>query len=102
MILSMASGKENAGRKFPVHRLGRIILYIRSYFMAEKKQISPKEKWRKRGLRAGIILLSLFAFLLLLDKVIMPWYVKRGEVTVLPKVVGKQVDEAIHILQSAG
>ena len=32
----------------------------------------------------------------------MPWYVKRGEVTVLPKVVGKPVDDAIRLLVEAG
>ena len=70
--------------------------------MAERISVTSKEKWRKRGIKAGIILLSLFAFLLLLDKVVMPLYVKRGEVTVLPKVVGKPVDEALRVLTDAG
>ncbi len=70
--------------------------------MAIKKQRIPRSKWQRIGIRTGVVLLSLFAFLLLLDKVIMPLYVKRGEVTVLPKVVGKPVDEAIGLLSEAG
>jgi beta-lactam-binding protein with PASTA domain len=70
--------------------------------MAKKIIITKSEKWKKRGIRAGIIVLSFIALLLLFDKIIMPWYVKRGEVTVLPKVVGIQVDEAIRILENAG
>lgn len=47
-------------------------------------------------------MLAFFALLLLLDKVILPWYVKRGEVSVLPKVVGMNVDQAIKVLDEAG
>ncbi|MFI5264537.1 MAG: PASTA domain-containing protein [Candidatus Kapaibacterium sp.] len=70
--------------------------------MGENKLLKGKSKWQRIGIRAGIILLSLLLFLLLMDKIVMPWYVKRGEVTVLPKVVGKPVDDAMRILAEAG
>ncbi len=49
-----------------------------------------------------IVFLSLFAFVLLLDKILLPWYVKRGEVSVLPKVIGMNVDAAVATLSQAG
>ncbi len=70
--------------------------------MIEKKPLTKKEKWCKRLLLSAAILLGFFAFVLLMDKIILPWYVKRGEVTVLPKIVGKPVDDAIRILSEAG
>jgi serine/threonine-protein kinase len=70
--------------------------------MINKAPFKPQDKWRKRLIQGSIVLLSVFAFILLFDKIIMPWYVKRGEVTVLPKVIGKPVDEAVRILQDAG
>ena len=70
--------------------------------MAENKLLKRKSKWQRIGIRTGVVILAFFTFLLLMDKVIMPWYVKRGEVTVLPKVVGKPVDDAVRILTEAG
>jgi serine/threonine-protein kinase len=70
--------------------------------MAAKKSFKISGKWQRRGVSVLIIVLAFLAFLLLFDKVLMPWYVKRGEVTVLPKVVGKQVDDAMKILKDAG
>ncbi|MEI8133772.1 MAG: PASTA domain-containing protein [bacterium] len=70
--------------------------------MALLKEIAKQGKWTRWGIRAVIVMLGLLAFLLLLDNIIMPWYVKRGEVSVLPKVVGKPVDEAVQILHDAG
>ncbi|MDP4219836.1 MAG: PASTA domain-containing protein [Bacteroidota bacterium] len=70
--------------------------------MTTKKPELRKEKWQKIGIRAAIVVLGLLAFLLLMDKLVMPWYVKRGEVTVLPKVIGKPVDDAVRILKDAG
>jgi beta-lactam-binding protein with PASTA domain len=70
--------------------------------MADQKKVSGGNRWKKRLIKAGITLLSILAFLLLMDKVIMPWYVKRGDITTLPKVVGKPVEEAIRTLQDAG
>jgi len=46
--------------------------------------------------------LSFFAFLLLLDLVIMPLYVKKGEIGTVPKVVGKQIEEAMKTVEDAG
>jgi serine/threonine-protein kinase len=46
--------------------------------------------------------ISFFAFLLLLDLVIMPLYVKKGEIGTVPKVVGKQIDEAMKVVEDAG
>ncbi len=56
-------------------------------------------KWLKI---AAIVLVSLFALLLLMDLLIMPLYVKRGEVGVVPKVIGLQADEAVTMLEEAG
>ncbi|MFI5264677.1 MAG: PASTA domain-containing protein [Candidatus Kapaibacterium sp.] len=70
--------------------------------MAENKLPKGKSKWQRFAVRSGIVLLSLLLFLLVIDKIVMPWYVKRGEVTVLPKVVGKPVDDAMRILSEAG
>ncbi len=70
--------------------------------MITKKPVKKLEKWQTIAIRAVIILLAFIAFLLLFDKIIMPWYVKRGEVTVLPKVVGKPVEDAIRLLSEAG
>jgi len=70
--------------------------------MMEKKPLPKKDKWRRWLLRGAAILLGFFAFVLLMDKILLPWYVKRGEVTVLPKVVGKPVDDAMKILSDAG
>lgn len=70
--------------------------------MTVTKQTKKSDKWRKIAIRAAIVVLACFAFLLIMDKLVMPWYVKRGEVTVLPKVVGKPVDDAIRLLREAG
>ena len=51
---------------------------------------------------AMIVVLGFLAFLLLLDKVLMPLYVKRGEASILPTVVGMNVDQAISVLKQAG
>ena len=61
-----------------------------------------ENKWQKRLIGAAIVLLSLLAALLLVDKIIMPWVTHHGEVTVLPKVVGKTADDAVRILHEAG
>lgn len=37
-----------------------------------------------------------------MDKILLPWYVKRGEVSVLPKVIGMNVDAAVATLTQAG
>jgi serine/threonine-protein kinase len=47
------------------------------------------------------ILLGIAAFILLLDNVIMPWYVSSPETTV-PKVVGLQELEALDLLEKEG
>jgi serine/threonine-protein kinase len=62
----------------------------------------PKGRVRKILAYALIVVLSCFALLVILDKIILPWYVKRGEVSVLPKVVGMNVDQALTTLQHAG
>lgn len=62
----------------------------------------PKRR-RYRWLKVlAIVAVSLFALLLLMDLLIMPLYVKRGEVGVVPKVLGLQVDEAVALLEEAG
>lgn len=70
--------------------------------MALQKSGRQKSRFERFAIKTGIVLLSLLLFLILFDKVIMPWYVQRGAVTILPKVVGKQVDDAIKILAESG
>jgi serine/threonine-protein kinase len=65
------------------------------------KTRSPR-RLRKVTAYAAIVVLSTIALILLFDKVIMPWYVKRGEVSILPKVVGMKVDKALSVLEEAG
>jgi eukaryotic-like serine/threonine-protein kinase len=74
--------------------------------MTEASQPQPQDlkkrrrlKWLKIGAIVGV---SLFALLLLFDLLIMPLYVKRGEVSIVPKVVGKPLAEAMQILADAG
>jgi beta-lactam-binding protein with PASTA domain len=66
------------------------------------KKTEPQNKWKNRGIRAGIILLSLLAFLLLMDKIIMPWFTHHGDVSILPKVVGMPEATAMQVLKDAG
>jgi beta-lactam-binding protein with PASTA domain len=49
-----------------------------------------------------IALASLIVFVLLLDNVIMPLYVKQGAVATVPNVVGTKSDAALQTLKSAG
>jgi beta-lactam-binding protein with PASTA domain len=62
-----------------------------------------KQEKRKKWLKwLAIGVLSFFAFILLMDLVIMPLYVKKGEVGTVPKVVGKQIDAAMETVEEAG
>lgn len=68
-------------------------------------QLEPPQPNRRRlkWLRkAAIVMAALIAVLVLLDLVIMPLYVKRGEVSIVPKVVGMPVAEAMEALRDAG
>jgi len=47
------------------------------------------------------VILGLIVFIILLDNVIMPWYVSSAETTV-PKVIGKSEEEAISLLEGEG
>ena len=62
----------------------------------------PKSRLRKYLTVAVIAILAFFAFLLLLDQVIMPWYVQRGKVAYVPAVLGMSVDRAVDTLKNAG
>lgn len=74
--------------------------------MTEVSTPSQKQQPKRRRFRwlkvLAIVAVSLFALLLLMDLLIMPLYVKRGEVGVVPKVIGLQVDEAVALLEEAG
>lgn len=78
------------------------IFVVMTKVKTEIKILTKREKRRKLLQKIAIILLVFIAFVLLMDKVILPWYVKRGEVSILPKVVGKPVDDAVRILNEAG
>jgi serine/threonine-protein kinase len=51
--------------------------------------------------KALYVLLGLIVLLILLDNVIMPWYVSSAETTV-PKVIGMNEEEAISLLEGNG
>src|SRR5688572_2094164 len=71
--------------------------------VSQSPQPKPIQRRRYKWLKVlAIVVVSLFALLLLLDLLLMPLYVKRGEVGVVPKVVGKPVDEAVQTLLDAG
>ncbi|MDW8466490.1 MAG: PASTA domain-containing protein [Chloroherpetonaceae bacterium] len=54
------------------------------------------------AIKLSILLASLVAAIVLLDKVIMPLYVKGGEIVSVPNVAGKSFEEAERILREAG
>lgn len=63
----------------------------------------PRPFWKKRWVLALLIVLGSFIiFILLLDNVIMPLYVKQGAVATVPNVVGVQKDGALQTLKTAG
>ena len=68
----------------------------------EVKSERPKRRRYKWLKVLAIVAVSLFALLLLMDLLIMPLYVKRGEVGVVPKVVGEPVEKAVTLLTEAG
>lgn len=71
--------------------------------VSQLPQPEPPKHRRYRWLKKLVLLVaSFFALLLLLDLLIMPLYVKRGEVGIVPKVIGKPVDEAVQVLSDAG
>ncbi|HYM19383.1 MAG TPA: PASTA domain-containing protein [Candidatus Kapabacteria bacterium] len=71
--------------------------------MISLKQLkNPQLRFRKFLVSVLIVVLGFFALLLVLDKIVLPWYVKRGEVSVLPKVVGMNVDDALSTLEKSG
>jgi eukaryotic-like serine/threonine-protein kinase len=65
---------------------------------------SEKRPFFKRRwvLIAGIALAAFVLFIVLLDNVIMPLYVKSGSVATVPPVVGMNKDQAIARLKTAG
>jgi beta-lactam-binding protein with PASTA domain len=66
------------------------------------KTTRSRPNWKKIGVYAGIGILGAVALMLIFDKILMPWYVKRGEVSILPKVVGMSSDKAFAALKTAG
>ena len=52
--------------------------------------------------KAGLILLILFAFLVILDKLIMPFYISQGRVKGVPDVTQMAYDDAAEALRRAG
>src|SRR5437762_138090 len=67
-------------------------------------ELIAKKVWyqRKRVIVPLIALGALILFALLLDDVIMPFYVKRGEVSQVPNVVGMKQPQAIKLLSDQG
>jgi serine/threonine-protein kinase len=54
--------------------------------------------WKKTGL----ILLGILLVIILLNSIIMPWYVRHDTLVQVPSVVGLNYDEAVKILDDAG
>ena len=52
--------------------------------------------------KAGLIVLLLFVFVVIIDKLIMPFYISQGSVKVVPDVVNMHYDEAARRLEQAG
>ena len=52
--------------------------------------------------KAGVIVLILFGFLVLFDKLIMPLYISQGSVKVVPDVANMDYNDAAQKLRSAG
>lgn len=75
-----------------------------SYTVEERSHIvtdRPRKKWRW-PIVVLIVLAAIVLFIVLLDQVIMPWYVQRGSVATVPQVVGEKTDAAVQTLSSAG
>src|SRR5438309_2094065 len=69
----------------------------------ETQNSTKRPFFRRRWvLVAGIALASFVLFIVLLDNVIMPLYVKSGSVATVPAVVGMNKDQAIARLKAAG
>lgn len=66
----------------------------------------PKEErvipWKRIILWGGVAIGGIFLLLLLLDKIIMPWYVKLGAEAKVPEVVGMPYPEAEKLLEEKG
>lgn len=54
------------------------------------------------AMKLYLLLITLIVAVMLLDKVIMPFYVKGGEIVAVPNVTGKSFEEAARILREAG
>ncbi len=61
-------------------------------------KILPENKY----LRAGSYLILFILFVILMDKLVMPWYVRLGDETELPDVVEMDLKDAQNKLESAG
>ncbi|HZK75433.1 MAG TPA: PASTA domain-containing protein [Candidatus Kapabacteria bacterium] len=61
----------------------------------------PRRKWRWPVVLL-VVLAAIVLFIVMLDKLIMPWYVQRGSVATVPQVVGAKTDAAVQTLKDAG
>lgn len=72
----------------------------------EAKEEEPGEErvipWKRIFLWAVVAIGGIFFLLLLLDKVVMPWYVKLGAEAKVPEVVGMPYPEAEKLLEKKG
>jgi eukaryotic-like serine/threonine-protein kinase len=68
---------------------------------SEKTRTRHRTKWRWPVVVLAV-LVALVLFIVLLDQVIMPWYVQRGSVATVPHVVGAQTNAAVQTLKDAG
>ena len=65
----------------------------------EPDQVVP---WRRIFFWMAVVVAGMFVLLVLLDKVVMPWYVKHGSEAKVPDVVGMPYPEAEKLLKKEG
>src|SRR3954462_7866122 len=68
----------------------------------EAKKPETRVRWGTLVKYLLIAVVAMFLLLVLLDKVLMPWYVKLGAVESVPNVVGLPFAEASSKLQKLG
>lgn len=56
----------------------------------------------KKLIKIGSYILGVLAVILIMDRVVMPYYVKLGEEIIMPKVTGLVAEEAKQLLESRG
>jgi serine/threonine-protein kinase len=88
----------------PIDRAPRLVPPVEegTTSTAMESELADTVPWSKIFKYLFIVVGSVFLLLVLVDKVVMPWYVKLGAVQVVPNVVGEPFDSARKQLESIG